>query len=146
MKTFRIAGGERQVRVFRKEIKKALDVDRTLVLKFFQLKTSLLYTEIERKLEDNEPINLGLDTHFGVSSGLTPTDLIVNVCWGWEKISYSQLSSPDLVLYIYPDGLWEFHCGTATFEKLSDWQTVSDLLWQVYHSIIFDILKLDNIE
>lgn len=144
MKTFCILGGEQRVKGFRRDLNKAYDINRTIAIKFFQLKANLLITEIEYKLEQNEPINLDITSHFdNTSRSLSLTDFVVNVCWGWGKLSYSQVSTPDLVLFIYPDGNWEYYSGNTYFKDLKEWSSVSEMIIQVYQSIIFDVLKLN---
>lgn len=144
-RTFGISGGERQVKLFRKDIRSALETNRTIAVKFFQEKSNLLITEIELRLKENAPISLDVTTHTGNSNNaMAHSELIVNVCWGWGKLSYSQIAYPDLTLFIYPNGNWEYHHGNQVFTSLYDWLSVSDDITQVYHNIIFDVLKLDN--
>lgn len=146
MRTFSIIGGERQVKSFRKDIRKARDTNRNVAIKFFQLKANMLITEIEAKLEGNEPINLDITTHFGgANKSLAPADLVVNVCWGWGKLSYSQVSYPDLMLMIDPSGYWDFHSGSNSFKEITDWKNTHELTIKVYQNIIYDVLKLDSL-
>jgi|GEM_PF-6680061 len=145
MRTFCVAGGGPQIKSFRKDILKAMKMKRTVVVKFFQLKVNMVVTEIEARLKNNTPINLDITTHFGVSTkSLAPSDFIMNACWGWGKLSYSQIDHPDLTLYIYPDGFWDFHSGKQSFQMLQDWNSASEMLLEVYHSIIYEVLKLDD--